>query len=268
SWLQWLSPLVVLTFIWEGIVSSATRDLDTRASVPSETLYAFSSILIWFAISIFLIEGESPFLPAYILAWALGAVFDAITLGLTSSTLAENDWWGFHLVGVQALRIMLFVAACLHCLVVLAKRDPSREKATVEETRSLLHGGATSAAAGGTTDDGPWTSAPTAEYGSARVAGGTNDDGGDGNDGSGEEDEEDKEIKSKQQKRLEEAGGWLGYLKTLTVFLPVILPYNHRPTQLWIIALMLCIGAQRFLTYMVPRQFSLLTEAVTQSTAT
>ncbi|KAG5915680.1 hypothetical protein E4U61_004395, partial [Claviceps capensis] len=40
----------------------------------------------------------SPFLPAYILAWALGAVFDAITLGLTSSTLAENDWWGFHLV--------------------------------------------------------------------------------------------------------------------------------------------------------------------------
>ncbi|KAG6111446.1 hypothetical protein E4U13_004826 [Claviceps humidiphila] len=268
SWLQWLSPLIVLTFIWEGIVSSTTRDLDTRTSVPSETLYAFSSILIWFAISIFLIEGESPFLPAYVLAWALGAVFDAITLGLTLSTLAENDWWGFHLVGVQAFRIMLFVAASLHCLVALAKRDPSREKATVEETRSLLHGGAASAAAGGTTDDGPWTAAPTAEYGSARDTGGTNDDGGDGNDGSGEEDEEDKEIKSKQQKRLEEAGGWLGYLKTLTVFLPVILPYNHRPTQLWIVALMLCIGAQRFLTYMVPRQFSLLTEAVTQSTGT
>ncbi|KAG5987866.1 hypothetical protein E4U54_004854 [Claviceps lovelessii] len=256
TWLRWLSPLVLLTF-----------------------LYAFSSILIWFAISVFLIEGTSPCWPAYVLAWVSGAVFDAITLSLTAFSLSEKDWWGFILVGVQALRITLFVSASLHCLMVLVTRDPGCEKGTAEERRSLLGGGGVA----GTleADVGTWNSASTTVYGSVPDPGcrnnsGRNDhDDVDGDCDDNEEDEEDedededdKEIKAKQRKRLEEAGGWLGYLKTLMVFLPVILPYRHRPTQLWILVLVLCIGAQRFLTYMVPRQFSILTEAVSSSVAT
>ncbi|QPH18245.1 hypothetical protein C2857_003243 [Epichloe festucae Fl1] len=254
-WLQWLSPIALLTFIWEGIMSSLTRDLNTRANVPSETLYGFSSILVWFAISIFLIEGVSPFWPAYIAAWVSGALSDAVILGLALSELAEDDGWGFSLVGVEALRFVLFTAASVHCFIVLGRDPKCEEEATVEETRGLL--GSTAAPGA----DGTWTSAPTTEYGSAPSPG-ANDDSQE------EEDEDDKEIRAKQQKRLEEAGGWLGYLKTLMVFLPLILPYKHRPTQMWILVLILCIGAQRFLTYMVPRQFSILTEAVSRSTVT
>ncbi|KAG5932206.1 hypothetical protein E4U53_001436 [Claviceps sorghi] len=277
-WLQWLSPLVLLTFMWEGVVSSMTRELNTRATVPSETLYAFSSILIWFAISIFLIETTSPFWPAYILAWISGAVFDAVTLGLAAFNLSENDWWGFNLVGLQALRVMLFVAASLHCLVVMVRRNPACEKVTAEETTSLLGGGGgvggTASTRGAAT--GTWSSAPTTGYGSTPHTDGRNDGVGDavgdqraqGREEDEDEDEDDKEIKAKQKKRLEEAGGWLGYLKTLMVFLPIILPYRHRPTQMWILVLALCIGAQRFLTYMVPRQFSILTEAVSRSATT
>ncbi|GAB0137285.1 hypothetical protein EsDP_00005557 [Epichloe bromicola] len=233
-WLQWLSPIALLTF-----------------------LYGFSSILVWFAISIFLIEGVSPFWPAYIAAWVSGALSDAVILGLTLSELAEDDGWGFSLVGVEALRLVLFSAASVHCFIVLG-RDPKCEKgATAEETRGLL----SSTPATGPADGRTWNSAPATEYGSAPSPG-ANDDSGE------DEDEDDKEIRAKQQKRLEEAGGWLGYLKTLMVFLPLILPYKHRPTQMWILVLILCIGAQRFLTYMVPRQFSILTEAVSRSTVT
>ncbi|KAG5926601.1 hypothetical protein E4U42_003136 [Claviceps africana] len=279
TWLRWLSPLVLLTFMWEGVVSLMTRELNTRATVPSETLYAFSSILIWFAISIFLIEATSPCWPAYIVAWVSGAVFDALTLGLAAFDLAENDWWGFNLVGVQALRVMLFVAASLHCLAVMVQRNPACEKATAEETTSLL-GGVDSTAGTRGADTGTWSSASTTRYGSTlhtdgRMDGGGDDvvgleeEGGAGDEDEDEdEDEDDKEIKAKQKKRLKEAGGWLGYLKTLMIFLPIILPYRHRPTQLWILVLALCIGAQRFLTYMVPRQFSILTEAVSRSATT
>ncbi|KAG6025890.1 hypothetical protein E4U41_001406, partial [Claviceps citrina] len=246
TWLQWLTPLVLLTF-----------------------LYAFSGILTWFAISVFLIEGASPFWPAYILSWASGAVSDIILLALTAPGVAENDWWGYHLVGVQGLRIMLFVAACLHCLAVL-RRGTRCEKAAVEERSPLLGGGngSTPGAA-----DGTWNSASTTEYGSTPSPGRNDDNNGNDPEEEGEgegegEDEDDKEIKAKQQRRLEEAGGWLGYLKTLMVFLPVILPRRHRPTQMWILVLAACIGARRFLTYMVPRQFGILTEAVSRSTVT
>ena len=34
----------------------------------------------------------------------------------------------------------------------------------------------------------------------------------------------DKEIKEQQAKRLEEEGGWLGYLKAFAVFLPYLFP--------------------------------------------
>lgn len=200
----------------------------------------------------------SPCWPAYIAAWVSGALSDAIILGLALPELAEDDGWGFSLVGVEALRLVLFTAASVHCLIVLGRDPKGGKEATVEETRGLL----SSTHAPGA--DGTWISAPATEteYGSSAPSPGANDDNQE------EEDEDDREIRVKQRKRLEEAGGWLGYLKTLLVFLPLILPYKHRPTQMWILVLILCIGAQRFLTYMVPRQFSILTEAVGRSTVT
>lgn len=77
-----------------------------------------------------------------------------------------------------------------------------------------------------------------------------------------DEDEDDKEIKQLQQKRLQEKGGWLGYLQGFLIFLPYILPYKDRYTQFWIAVLVVCIAVERVLTVMIPRQLGFITEAL------
>lgn len=185
-------------------------------------------------------------------AWTAGGIFDAILLGISASELSANDAWGSSLVGLQGGRIVLFFFTAIWCYAVL-KKDVKAEKATDEETRSLL---------GATADDG--NSASSTAYGSVPEANGD----GDGSDTEGEDDEDDKEIKALQQKRLEESGGWLGYLKTLMVFMPFILPYSHRPTQLWIVVLGITIVLQRFLVVLIPTQYGILTEAIGEMAGT
>ncbi|KAK2612766.1 hypothetical protein QQS21_001217 [Conoideocrella luteorostrata] len=257
-WFRWLSPLVALTFVGHAVVSLAATGSRADAIVSNETLYAFAGILIWSGIGVILIEGTSPCWPAYIMAWTAGGVFDAVILGLSVSELSANDSWNSGLVGLQVLRVILFAEAAIHCFVVL-ECDSKFGKATDDETRRLLNNH--------TGDGDCWNSASTTEYGSVPVDANEDDDD-DEADTEGKGDEDNQEIKAQQKRRLEEAGGWLGYLGTLLVFLPVILPYKHRPTQAWILVLLLCIGAQRFLTYMVPQQFSILTEAIGTSVAT
>jgi hypothetical protein len=136
---------------------------------------------------------------------------------------------------------MSFFLAAVFCFCVL-KKDMTAEKSTDEETRSLL---------GSTNSDS------STAYGSVPCG-----DDDQENDDECSDEEDDKEIKMLQKQRLEEAGGWLGYLKTLLVFLPIILPYKHRPTQMWIVVLGFCIVLQRGLTLLIPRQYGILTEAI------
>lgn len=91
--------------------------------------------------------------------------------------------------------------------------------------------------------------------------GAKNDDGGDDDSGDGDDDE--REIAELQKKRLQEQGGWLGYLKGFLVFLPCILPYKDRYTQFWLLVLVICVTIQRFLTLMIPRQLGAVTDALT-----
>jgi ABC-type transport system involved in Fe-S cluster assembly fused permease/ATPase subunit len=85
---------------------------------------------------------------------------------------------------------------------------------------------------------------------------------GDDEDKDEDEDEDEKEIKALQKQRLEENGSWLGYLRGFLIFLPYILPYKDRYTQLWFAILILCVIMQRILTVMIPRQLGAITSAL------
>lgn len=153
----------------------------------------------------------------------------------------------------QALRaVVLFTAGIYACfsvqLHVHSKHSPD------EERRSLL--------------DNP--SEATNAYGSLHVENpdDTNDENNNDNDSNGsdddeDEDEDDKEMKKLQKQRITEQGGWFGYLKGFLIFLPYVLPYKDRITQLWMLVMLVGIAAERVLTLMIPRQLGVVTEALT-----
>jgi hypothetical protein len=74
--------------------------------------------------------------------------------------------------------------------------------------------------------------------------------------------DEDDEIKKLQKKRLQEQGGWWGYLKGFLIFLPHIWPYNDRGVQLWLLVMIVSIVIERFLTVLIPRQLGIITDAL------
>ncbi|KAK5988541.1 Heavy metal tolerance protein [Cladobotryum mycophilum] len=83
-----------------------------------------------------------------------------------------------------------------------------------------------------------------------------------------EEDEDERAMKALQKARLKEQGGWLGYLSGLSVFLPYIFPYRDKHYRLWLFVLLVCIAIDRFLTLMIPYQYGVITEALTEAPTT
>jgi ABC-type transport system involved in Fe-S cluster assembly fused permease/ATPase subunit len=85
-------------------------------------------------------------------------------------------------------------------------------------------------------------------------------------DGDGAESEDDdKDVKNAQAKRLEEEGGWIGYLKGFAIFLPYLFPKDD-----W--KVMACLGLrlvhmiqERFLNLLTPRQLGIITTKLQHS---
>ena len=200
--------------------------------------------------SISLLESKEPFWPAYIAAWAAGAIFDAVLLGLFFRNISVYTGWDIARLSTHVVRSVLFVAAMAYALYSIW-RSSKAEVGADEEARSLL--GSTHSR---TRDD---HSESSTAYGSIPDNSGDEDSDADADDS---DDDGEREIKEAQQKRLEEQGGWLGYLRSFFIFLPYILPYKDRPTQLWLLVMAICIAIERVLTLMIPRQLGILTESL------
>lgn len=67
-------------------------------------------------------------------------------------------------------------------------------------------------------------------------------------------------IKNRRASRLKETGGWVGYLKDFSIFLPYLIPTKDRTVQACIIINMLCLIGNRILNVLVPRQLGLVTD--------
>ncbi|KAG7039436.1 ABC transporter [Colletotrichum scovillei] len=69
-------------------------------------------------------------------------------------------------------------------------------------------------------------------------------------------------IKRRRAKRLEETGGWLGYLKDFKIFVPLLIPRKDRKVQLSIILCLLCIAGGRAMIILIPRQLGIVTDKI------
>lgn len=67
-------------------------------------------------------------------------------------------------------------------------------------------------------------------------------------------------MKNRRASRLKEIGGWVGYLKDFSIFLPYIIPKKDRTVQACIILNILCLIGNRILNVLVPRQLGLVAD--------
>ncbi|KAJ6445078.1 heavy metal tolerance protein precursor [Purpureocillium lavendulum] len=221
---------------------------------PSNSLYGLASILVWASIGVLLVESTEPFWPAHLLAWAAGGAVDVLLFGLTANGASLSNTWDIARLCIHLVRVSVFLVAVVYgCLCI--RRNPKGESGTDGESRGLLAGSDT----GRVPDIDPGS--PTA-YGSLPHAEASANEDDDPNSPGDEGDDGDQEIKDMQQRRLEEQGGWLGYVRSFLIFLPYIIPYHHRQTQMWLVVSGLCMLLERALTLMIPRQLGILTESL------
>ncbi|KAJ4290829.1 hypothetical protein N0V90_010024 [Kalmusia sp. IMI 367209] len=85
-------------------------------------------------------------------------------------------------------------------------------------------------------------------------------------DSDSDSDDEDNELKEKRAQRLKETGGWSGYLKDFSIFLPYLVPRKDLKVQLCIVGCILCLAGQRVLNILIPHQLGIVADKLLDHT--
>lgn len=151
-------------------------------------------------------------------------------------------------------------AARLSAILLLVLADASRQLATrqqpdAEESEPFLR------IQSETVENGygsvPFHDDTDTEVASQDTAGSCDDDSDD------DDDEDDAaSVKRRRAKRLQETGGWLGYLKDFSIFIPYIVPKKDRKVQFSIILCFACLAGQRALHILIPAQLGVVTNLI------
>ncbi|KAM3454404.1 hypothetical protein MY3296_003087 [Beauveria thailandica] len=255
--LRWSPPLIALTFMAEAILYHVQSRFEKNDPPPPSAIrYVLGSSLCWSLISILLLESKKPLWSSYVMAWILAASCDIAQLVAGSPLRNAVDRWDKTHLFLQLLRIVVAAGAAIYATAAL-KRISTHNSLVDEETQSLLNA---SARLPGHT---------SASYGAAPYRDNDSNNGKDDNDGQDTDDEElnddDKEqerMKRLSQQRLAESG-WFGYLKGFIIFLPHLIPYKDRFTQLWLLVLIACTCVDRVTTLLIPLQLANIIDALT-----
>ncbi|KAI5459352.1 P-loop containing nucleoside triphosphate hydrolase protein [Mariannaea sp. PMI_226] len=81
-------------------------------------------------------------------------------------------------------------------------------------------------------------------------------------DDSDSDDDDDVDIKRRRAKRLQQTGGWWGYLKDFSIFLPYLTPRGDPKVQLCLLVSLVCIAGGRALNILIPRQLGIVTDKI------
>ena len=241
---------IILAYVGQGIVF-IVRAIIQRGWWAREDriIEVLASILVWGCFSLHLLATPHPIWHPALGCWILGLAFEATLLALAAAqervSVFDKIVWA-----AQVSRIICFLALSI-LGAILAASLGDEDKTNDEESQPLLNGSATQA--NGTVD-----------YGSTASDDSGSDDGDDSED---KDKDKDKEIKEQQRKRLEEEGGWWGYLKGFSIFLPYLWP-NTWFLQGCLAVVVLGICADRVMNILEPRQVGILTDKLTEYQAT
>ncbi|KAF2191930.1 hypothetical protein K469DRAFT_805168 [Zopfia rhizophila CBS 207.26] len=180
---------------------SRTLIADDLSTPQHAAIHALGSLLVWVPLTLSLLKSKAVLWHPYFGSFAVEFLFETTLCILSGISLSTNDRFGNIPLGLSSLRA--FISLCLVVDGFLIFRRNRDEKHTDEE-QSLLRKPVNCSTTTRNGDTG---------YGAINLE---SDEGGDSNSDS---DDGNREIKEQQRKRLEEQGGWLGYLKGFAVFL-------------------------------------------------
>ncbi|KNG52839.1 heavy metal tolerance protein precursor [Stemphylium lycopersici] len=190
------------------------------------------SILVWSLLAYMLWSSKSLRWHAYFGAFTLHFAIETTTSLITIFSMPETDRPRDLPLIICCIRAFASLLLLLDAFVILVTKQA--ENSTDEERQSLL----------GKQANGQASANGNRSYGAVRPHVSSNDD---------------KDVKEQQAKRLEEEGGWLGYLKGFAIFLPYLFPKDD-----W--KVMACLGIrlvhmlqERVLNLLTPRQLGIIT---------
>lgn len=226
---------------------------DLQYTAPQHAaIRCLGSVLVWIPLSSSIVTSDKFIWHPYFGSFVVQFLFETITCLLRGFSLPLDDRINNIPLGISAARSFLSFVLIIDAFLILVSLKV--EKGTDEEAQSLLGSRANEP----TIANGSAQANGSAGYGSIEQTA-TPDDSDDD-----ESPATDKEIKEQQAKRLEEQGGWFGYLKSFMIFLPYLWPKDDWRIMLALFLRLIHLIQGRALNLLEPRQLGIITNKITQ----
>jgi ABC-type transport system involved in Fe-S cluster assembly fused permease/ATPase subunit len=239
-----LSIAITIGYIAEVLYYLSRVLADTTYVAPQHAaIRCLGAILVWLPLSSALAKGETFIWHPYFGAFLAQFAFETVICLFRGLSLPLGDRYSNIPLAISSARSFASLLLVLDGFLILIRKQ--KEKGKDEEEQSLLGTGVN----GSATQNGN-----AAGYGAIEPP--------TANEGHKDEDDEDaydKEIKEQQAKRLEEQGGWFGYLKSFMIFLPYLWPKDDWRVMLCLFLRLLHLIQGRALNLLEPRQLGIIT---------
>ncbi|KAF1976945.1 hypothetical protein BU23DRAFT_578409 [Bimuria novae-zelandiae CBS 107.79] len=248
-----LALALVAGYIVEVLYYFSRSVADPQYTAPrNAAIRCLGSILVWIPLSSSITTNSKLIWHPYFGSFVVQFAFEMIICMLRGFSLPLDDRYSNIPLSISALRALVSLVLLVDGLLILISSKGG--KGTDDEEQSLLGAQANGSAAA----NGSATANGNAGYGSIEQA--SSDDNGDDETLAAH----DKEIKDQQAKRLEEQGGWFGYLKSFMIFLPYLWPKDDWRIMLALFLRLIHLVQGRALNLLEPRQLGIITDKITQ----
>lgn len=210
------------------------------------TFHCLGSILVWIPLSASIVNSKPLRWKPYFATFVLQSIFETTICILAGLALPAEDVYRSVPLSLSSIRAFASLGLLINGFFILISRKT--EKCTDEEGQSLLGNNTNSSTA---QPDTPGYGSTESSASSTTIA---------------EERDRNQEVKDQQAKRLEEEGGWWGYLKGFAVFLPYLWPKDDWRIMACLFIRLLELVSTRFLNLLAPRQLGIITDKLATQT--
>lgn len=237
-----LMTITLLAYITEVLYyfSRSVADANYEAPEPA-AIRCLGSILVWSPFTYSIWTSKSLRWHPYFGAFVLHFAFESTTCLMAAFSIPEEARSKSVPFVLSSIRALVSLLLMLDAFTILITKHAEEEKSPDEERQSLL-GKQTNGSAG---QNG------NADYGTIPQEAASDDEA--------EPTDLDKDIKDKQAKRLEEEGGWFGYLKGFAVFLPYLFPRDDWKVMGCLVVRLIHMIQERIFNLLTPRQLGIIT---------
>ncbi|KAF2124031.1 ATP-binding cassette-type vacuolar membrane transporter-like protein Hmt1 [Dothidotthia symphoricarpi CBS 119687] len=244
-----LMVFTLIAYITEVLYyfSRSLTEWNYEAPKPAATR-CLGAILAWSPLVFGIWKSKSlrwhPYFGAFVLQFAL----ETTTCLMSAFSISPDDRSRDIPFVISSARACASLPLMIDGFLILIKKHVGTR--TDEERQSLL----------GKQTNNNANQSGTGNYGSINP---------DSSSGDGDEEapsDHDKAIKEQQAKRLEEEGGWLGYLKGFLVFLPYLFPKDDWKVMGALSIRILHMIQERVFNLLTPRQLGIITNKLTEGT--